>query len=161
MYRVFDTFGTLGRPFQITEVTFPCHDPFSHEAEDLQAEVLKNLYTIWFGEPRIEAVIYWNLVDGYAFGAQPGDFTNGENRLAGGLMHFDITPKPALKVLKDLFSKEWHTEETLTIGECGCAHFKGFYGEYDAEVTVNGKTTHHTIHLSKTPNANPTITLTV
>lgn len=161
MYRVFDTFATLGRPFQITEVTFPCHDPFSREAENIQAEVLKNLYTIWFGEANIEAVIYWNLVDGYAFNAEPGDFSCGENKLAGGLMHFDITPKPALKVLRDLFTKQWRTNETLTVGESGCAAFKGFYGEYDAEVTANGRTTHHAIHLSKTPDAKPTFTLTV
>ena len=51
--------------------------------------------------------------------------------------------------------------ETLTVGESGCAAFKGFYGEYDAEVTANGRTTHHAIHLTKTPDANPTFTLTV
>lgn len=161
MYRSFDAFASLNRPLQITEITLPCHDPFSHEAEQLQAEMLKQLYTIWFGIPQMEAVIYWNLVDGYAFNAEPGDFTAGENKLAGGLMHFDLTPKPALTMLRHLFEKEWHTDETLTIGESGCARFKGFYGEYDVEVTVDGRTIRSSLHLSRNGDFMPTFTVMV
>lgn len=64
-------------------------------------------------------------------------------------------------MLKHLFTKEWHTEETLTIGESGRARFKGFYGEYEAEVTVDGHTTRHSLHLSKTGDFMPTFTLTI
>lgn len=159
-FRLLDLYARFGRPMQITEVTFPAYR-WTEEDEDIQAEMLKNMYSMWFSQTQMEAIIYWNLVDGYAFNAEPGDFSCGENKLAGGLMHFDITPKPALKVLRDLFTKQWRTNETLTVGECGCAAFKGFYGEYDAEVIANGRTTHHAIHLSKTPDANPTFTLTV
>ncbi len=150
MYRVFDTFrNELNVPFQMTELTFPCHDPESKEAEDLQAEVLRQLYTIWFGEPNMEAVIYWNVVDGYAYNAEPGDFTAGENKLAGGLMHFDLTPKPALNMIKKLFNEEWRTNVTVGTDEGGAARFKGFFGCYDAEITVNGKSVTKTLHLEK------------
>ncbi len=155
MYRVYDTFATLGRPFQMTEITFPCHDPESREAEDLQAEVLRRLYTIWFGVPNMEAVIYWNVVDGYAFNAEPGDFTAGENRLAGGLMHFDMTPKPALKVIKQLFEQEFHTDTIVKTDERGKARFKGFYGCYDVEISVGGSSYKKTLHLEKGPDTNP------
>lgn len=162
MYRVFDTFtGAFNCPLQITEVTFPCHDPFSKEAEDLQAELLRNLYTIWFSVPNMEAVVYWNLVDGYAYNAEPGDFTAGENKLAGGLMHFDITPKPALKMIRHLFSEEWHTEGSTVTNDAGTARFKGFYGCYDVEVTVDGKTSRHSIHLEKGVDSMPRFTLNV
>lgn len=149
MFRVFDTFDTFGCPYQMTEVTFPCHDNTSREAEDIQAEVLKNLYTIWFGVTNMEAVIYWNLVDGYAFNAEPGDFSNGENKLAGGLMRFDMTPKPALGVLKKLFTEEWHTEKDIVADDGGRARFKGFYGNYDITVHADGREITVPAHLEK------------
>lgn len=159
MYRVYDTFAEFGCPYQMTEVTFPCFDPFSKEAEDLQAEILRRLYTIWFGVPQMEAIIYWNLVDGYAYGAVPGDFSNGENKLAGGLMHFDVTPKPALKMIQKLFKEEWHTEESLETNEAGAARFKGFWGNYDIEVTSELGCAKAEYHLQKVNEVNPGIVL--
>lgn len=139
--RVLETFAReLKRPMQITEITLPCMDPYSREAEDLQAELLRQLYTLWFSVPDMEAIIYWNPVDGYAYKAEPGDFSAGENRYAGGLMHFDLTPKPAAEMIRTLFTKTWHTEDTLTAGPNGEVRLRGFYGAYEARITVNGKT---------------------
>ncbi len=154
MFRVFDTFDdAFACPVQMTEVTFPCHAVDSPAAEDLQAELLRRLYTIWFGVPRMEAIIYWNLVDGYAHGAVPGDFKNGENKLSGGLMRFDMTPKPALKMIKHLFEEEWHSEGEVVTREDGRARFKGFYGLYDVTVaTPDGKVSTQALHLEKTNN---------
>ena len=153
MFRVFDTFqDAFHCPMQMTEVTFPCHDPHSKEAEDLQAELLKNLYTVWFSVPNMEAIIYWNLVDGYAYGATPGDFNNGENRLAGGLMHFDLTPKPALKMIRSLFNDVWHTQGEAVSAADGSVVIKGFYGEYDVEIIANGKSEKRSYHLEKKPS---------
>jgi endo-1,4-beta-xylanase len=162
MYRVFDTFtAEFNCPFQITEITIPCHDPYSKEAEDIQAEMLRRLYTIWFGVSNMEAVIYWNLVDGYAYNAQPGDFSAGENKLAGGLMHFDLTPKPALHTLKKLFSEEFHTETSVGTNDGGMARFKGFYGTYDIEIIADGKIETRSLHLEKNIDALQTFTFTV
>ncbi len=153
MFRVFDTFDdAFGCPVQMTEVTFPCHAVNSPAAEDLQAELLRRLYTIWFSIPRMEAVIYWNTVDGYAHGAVPGDFTKGENVLSGGLMRFDMTPKPALKMIRNLFEKEWHSEGTVGTDDNGRARFKGFYGKYDLEIVLPDQTvSKQTLHLEKRP----------
>lgn len=161
MYSVFDTYAALRRPMQITEVTIPCQQPDSREAESIQAEVLRYLYTIWFGVPDMEAIIYWNLVDGYAYNAEPGDFSNGENTLAGGLMRFDMTPKPALDTLRTLFEKEWHTEAALVADDGGRVRFKGFYGTYDVEIHAGEKSAAHRIHLEKTVERNPTFTVTL
>lgn len=149
IFAVFDTFSEFNCPFQITEMTFPCHDHTSREAEALQAELLKNLYTIWFGTPQMEAAIYWNLVDGYAYGAQPGDFSAGENKLAGGLVRFDMTPKPALNVIKDLFTKQWRTETQIVSDERGFASFKGFYGNYALRINHEEREAASLIHLEK------------
>ena len=143
LYHVMDTFAKLGKPLQVTEVTIPA---YSWEKED---EELKNLYSIWFSHEAMEAIIYWNLVDGYAWRAEPGDMTAGENYYYGGLTRFDMSQKPAYFVLRDLFKKTWHTETEATTGDYGTCQFKGFYGKYDMEVTVDGKTTTQEIRLSK------------
>ncbi len=144
LYEVLDCYQKLNRPMQITEITIPAYSDTA-EDEEIQAELIYNLYKVWFSHPAIEMITYWNLVDGYAAWAKPGDMSGGENSLRGGLLRFDLSEKPAYKRLKSLITEEWMTEvETLT-DETGCASFKGFFGEYDIE--INGK--HHLISLSK------------
>ena len=149
LYRVMDTYALLGKPLQITEMTIPA---YSNEPEDeaLQAELLTNLYSIWFSHPAMEAAIYWNLVDGYAASAPLGDMTSGENYYYGGLVRFDLTPKPAYYALKKLFHETWHTSLELSTGEKkNSALFKGFYGTYDLTITAKEKTYQKSLHLQK------------
>ncbi len=138
VYKTLDTYAKLHRPIQITEVTVPS---YSWEAEDeaIQAEIIENLYSIWFSHPNVEQIIYWNLVDGYAYGPR-GDMTRGENTLYGGLLRFDLTPKPAYYTVKNLFEKKWHTSESLVTDGDGEVMFKGFKGKYDITVEFGGKT---------------------
>ena len=87
----------------------------------------------------MEAIIYWNLPDGYAHGATPGDCTKGENIYYGGLCRFDMSPKPAYEVIRDLFGREWRTNfERDAAG--GRLAFRGFRGTYEVEATSNGRT---------------------
>ncbi|MDP4117791.1 MAG: endo-1,4-beta-xylanase [Bacillota bacterium] len=154
IFATMDDYATLGKPLQVTEITIPScsNEP---EDEELQAEIVYNLYHMWFSHKAMEAIIYWNLPDGYAARAKPGDMTAGENRFYGGLIHFDMTPKPAFEVIKNMFNKEWHTEETTTTNGDGMAEFKGFYGDYEIKVTgENGKTVEKKIKLSKKGTSN-------
>ncbi len=146
LYRVMDQYADFGKPIQVTEVTVPA---YSQEAEDeaIQAEILKNLYRLWFSHPNMEAIVYWNMVDGYAHGAQPGDMTKGENRYHGALLRHDMTPKPAFHVLDELINKTWHTSLEATAQ--GTLDAKGFYGTYALEAEVNGKKIQTTVHLCK------------
>ena len=75
--------------------------------------------------------------------------TKGENKYYAGLFRFDMTPKPAYYVFKNLFEKEWHTEAEVTTDEEGFALFKGFYGDYTAKIEVNGKIIEQKIKLGK------------
>lgn len=143
IYEALDTFAKLGKPLQITETTFPT--PYKDgddlaEAEAVQAEIVKNMYSIWFSHPAVKGAIYWNLVDGYAWGATQGDMTKGENFLRGGLLRFDLTPKPSFEIIKKLFNEEWHTDEIAETNEFGTAFIKAFYGDYDLEIVNDGKT---------------------
>lgn len=138
LYKHMDLFAQLGKPLQVTEVTVPA---YSNDAvdEELQAEIIKKLYRIWFSHKNVEQIIYWNLTDGYAAFAPQGDMTAGENYYYGGLFRFDMTPKPAYFAIKDLIEKEWHSEGSVDTDADGSAKFKGFYGNYDIEIEVDGK----------------------
>ncbi len=155
LYQRMNMYSLLGKPLQITEVTLPAYDD-SEEGEAIQARLLEYLYTVWFSHERVEQIVYWNLVDGYAYVPNPtpeviaksqGDMTIGENQFRGGLLRFDLTPKPAYYALKNLIEKKWHTHvDAATDGE-GALRFKGFYGEYEVTVTAKGKTEKRKINL--------------
>lgn len=146
IYDVMDTYSDFNKPLQITEITIPAYTD-KEEDEQLQAEILTNLYKIWFSHPNMEAIIYWNLVEGYAAFAQPGDMTCGENYFRGGLLRFNLSPKPAYKALDKLINHEWRTNiETISDGNF---EIKAFYGNYDVEITVGGKTQNRVIHIEK------------
>ena len=158
LYQVMDQYAKFGLPLQITEMTIPA---YSNDAEDeeLQAELLRKLYTVFFSHPAMEAVIYWNLVDGYAAFAPMGDMTAGENVYHGGLLRFDLSEKPAFRTIRDLFQKEWHTEVTAQTDASGALSFRGFYGDYEVTVTHGGKTETQTLHFSARGDADLKITV--
>ncbi len=148
LYYIMDSYANFGLPMQITEVTIPA---YSNDAEDeeLQADIIEQLYSIWFSYPNMEQIIYWNLIDGYAAYAPLGDMTAGENKFFGGLLRFDMSPKPAYFRIKELIEKRWHTEAEVNTDLNGNACFKGFYGEYDVEIELDGKYESRRINLSK------------
>lgn len=133
LFEVMDQYAKLGKPLQITEITIPA---YSDEKEDeaIQADLIEQLYSIWFSHKAVEAIIYWNLVDGYAAFAPMGDMTSGENVFRGGLMRFDLSKKPAYDRIDDLFNRRWRTDAEIETNADGVAKFKGFYGEYELEI---------------------------
>lgn len=135
--KVLDCYSRFQKDIQITEITIPAYTA-AEEDENLQADVIEKLYSMWFSHPSVTQIVYWNLVDGYAAFTTPGDMKGGENYYRGGLLRFDMSEKPAYKRLKHLIKEVWTTDETLCANENGEVSFRGFYGEY--EVTVGGKT---------------------
>ena len=148
LYRILDRYSDFNLPIQITEVTIPAYTD-REEDEQIQAEIIKKLYSLWFSHKNVEQIIYWNLIDGYAAFAPQGDMQSGENYYRGGLFRFDFTPKPSYYVIKDLFEKEWRTETEITLNENGKGRFKGFYGEYELKFEYDGKEYTKNINLSK------------
>ena len=142
VYKYLDFYSRLINKLQITEITIPAYSNDS-EDEKIQAEILETLYRVWFSHPSIEQIIYWNLVDGYAYVHNPtpemirksqGNMQLGENVYYAGLLRFDMSPKPAYYKIKELITKEWHTTCELKADENGYIEFKGFYGDYELEL---------------------------
>lgn len=157
LYKHMDLYARFGKPLQITEVTLPAYS-WEREDEAVQAELLEWLYSIWFSHPAVEQIVYWNLVDGYAHFWDPdpakvratqGDMTIGENYYYGGLLRFDMSPKPAYLKLKELLQKRWHTEKEILTNARGQASFRGFFGEYDVLIETEKGTVTKALKLSK------------
>ena len=139
-----DQFSEFNKPLEITEITIPTLGE-GEEAEEIQAELLKYLYTIWFSTPLMESVVYWNTIENTA--AVMGDWN--ENDLRGGLFRRDFTPKASAIMLKKLFNEVWRTNETLITDRDGKIDFRGFYGNYILEIKTDFGVVTKEISLSK------------
>ena len=138
-----DKFAEFGKPLEITEITVPTFGE-TEEDELLQADFLDLIYSCFFGHPAVENVVYWNVPDGYAHITKiPGRVWN-ENRCRGGLFTHEMTPKKSAERMYEMFNKRWHTDLELTTDENGYIEFRGFFGDYRAE--VDGKVTEFSIH---------------
>ena len=127
---LFQVYSELNLPIHISEVSLPSYSNDSND-EKIQAELLKRLLTLWFSQKNINSVIWWNFVDGTAYG--------DENKFHAGLLRNDMSPKPAFKVWDDLVNKTWHTEFCRKCSDDNKICFNGFYGDYEIEVEANGK----------------------
>ena len=93
--------------------------------------------------------MYWDLVDGNAPAGELGAMDQGWNAHYAGLLRFDMSEKPAFKMMKHLFREEWHTEESFVTDEAGCASFRGFYGTYRLEIECNGRCEERSVIFTK------------
>ena len=134
-FDLLDTYAKLGKPIQITECTIPaCSEDPGDEA--VQAEIVRNLYRVWFSHKAMEAIIYWDLSDAYTW--QP--------KLFGSFLRRDMSPKPSYKVICDLFGREWRTNFNRD-APGGRLSFRGFCGTYEVEATSNGRTVKRQFHV--------------
>lgn len=145
-YAILERLNGYGKPMNISEITIPSMFETNPENEAIQAELLEKLYSLWFSIENMSGIVWWNLVDGYAAYC-PRNTNSGENRHGGGLLHYDMTEKPAYQVLDRLVNQVWKTNVTLPVGQTS---FRGFYGTYTAEITYeNGNTESMELHFSK------------
>ena len=122
---IFRLYSEFDLPIHISEVSIPSYSNEKAD-EEVQAELTKRMFRLWFSQEKIESIVWWNLADGMAYG--------DENRFHAGLMRNDMSRKPALDVVDELINREWHTNAEITTNEEGIAYFRGFYGDYDVTV---------------------------
>ncbi|MEI8205134.1 MAG: endo-1,4-beta-xylanase, partial [Bacteroidota bacterium] len=107
MFKILDLYSKFQRPMQFTQVTLGelKNDP---DAEKKQAEVVRNMYRLWFSYPNMEVINWWNLSDNTA--------APSENACLPGLLNEDLSPKLAFKELYNLIKKEWWTNVKTNSG---------------------------------------------
>lgn len=131
--KALDVLAELGLPLELTELTIPTFGDTA-EDEELQAELVRIIYSVWFSHPAVESVVYWNLVDGCAFKSENADWYCDENNCRGGFYHRDLTPKKSALMLSWLINGEWRTEKQEITDKNGCINLRGFYGDYSLEI---------------------------
>jgi len=110
----------LGKPVHITEVSVPSAN--LGWTETSQEAFLKELYTMFFETPGVEAVYYWDLSDAGAWNP------------TSGLWRTDGSHKPAWNTINQLIKKTWNSSRTVSVPKTG-TKFTGFLGTY----TIDGK----------------------
>jgi endo-1,4-beta-xylanase len=105
--RMLDRYAALGKPIHITEMgcsSAPGIDPNAQRkvasegwhgpwSEDMQADWVTGVYTIFYSKSYIHAVSWWDLADAVSFWPY------------GGFLRGDCSPKPAFTRLKALQEK--------------------------------------------------------
>lgn len=115
-----DYMSDAGRPLHISEVTVSAPDN-SEEGKEIQAQIARNLYRLWFSYPKVMGITWWNVVDG---GAAPGE------PAISGIFDKDMNYKPVYYVLDNLINHEWKTVLSLKTTSDGVVKFRGFKGLY-------------------------------
>jgi GH35 family endo-1,4-beta-xylanase len=133
---VLKRFEGFGLPLHFTETTLvsgelmppeivdlndyrPSLWPSTPEGEERQAREAVLHYKTLVAHPSVEAVVWWDLVDGAWLGAPCG------------LLRKDGSPKPAYSNLKSLIKKEWWFGPTkLRTDARGRITIRGFEGSY-------------------------------
>lgn len=141
---VLDSYGSLGKRIQITELAFPSSgervlaSPWRKAwTEEQQADYVEKFYRVCFAHPSVEAIIWWDLSD------------SGAWLKSGGLLRTDLSPKPAYEALRRLIHEEWRTVVRGRTDERGAFGFSGFFGSYTAKVSAGDTTETMEFHLSK------------
>ncbi len=100
--------------------------PSTEAGEERQAQEIREMYSVLFEHPLIEAITAWDFIDGCWLKAP------------SGVLRADGMEKPAYHVLRKLIHEEWETHEKLVTDENGFVIVNGYKGEY--QVTSNWKT---------------------
>lgn len=137
-----DRYASFGKPIQITEFSAqtldyddrrtPINITGSYQSgvwsQEKQAQFYREFYTVAFGNPRVEAIVTWGLDDERAW--LPGIGVIDENG----------HPKPNYKALDQLINSEWRTNLQVNLTPDQAGKFRGFYGSYEVQAIVNGRT---------------------
>ncbi len=133
VWEVCEEYARFGKPLHFTELTVLSGEhgwnreqpwPSTAEGEARQADYVEKVYTVLFSHPAVEAITWWDFMDGAWQGAP------------AGLVRADLTPKPAYERLRKLIRDEWWTSAEARTDAAGEARFRGFLGRYRIVVTT-------------------------
>jgi endo-1,4-beta-xylanase len=142
-WTVCERFSRFGIPLHFTELTMvsgelmpkhirdicdfrPPEWPTTPEGEARQAAEIEEFYSILYSHPAVEAITWWDIVDGQWL------------RSPAGMLRPDLSTKPSFETLRRLIKQEWTAPaQTLATDAEGRLRFAGSPGEY--AVSANGR----------------------
>jgi endo-1,4-beta-xylanase len=147
-WQICETYARFGKPLHFTEVTvlsgehgweLPRPWRTTPEGEARQADYVEKFYTILFSHPAVEAITWWDFMDGGWQGAP------------AGLVREDLSPKPVYHRLMRLIKGKWWTKEVVRTNARGEAKARGFLGDYQvtASATAGKRTQQFTLKRGK------------
>jgi Glycosyl hydrolase family 10 len=122
LLKLFDDFGAVGKKLWITEYEFVSTD------EVLSADYTRDLMIALFSHEAARGFIMWGFWD--------GAWRNADKPI----YHADWNLKPSGQAYLDLVHGDWWTDVSGKTDASGKYTTRGFYGTYDIEVSVDGKT---------------------
>lgn len=144
LWDVCERFGKFAIPIHFTEVTILSgrnrissdneHNPEANrwystrEGEELQKQHVREMYHVLFSHPAVEAISWWDFTDKKAWMGAPA-----------GLIDANMKPKPAYWELQSLIKNAWTTKLETNADTDGAVRFRGFHGDYQCGVTVDGQ----------------------
>ena len=142
IYEILDEFSAGGKELSITE-----YDASGVE-ETLAADYMRDMLTIAFSHPAVNSFLMWGFWDGAHW------------KNDAPLFRQDWSLKPSGQAFFDLVFDTWWTDAELVTDDEGYIELRGFHGDYDVEIVIEG--VEQTYPLSLTPGevlSEQTITL--
>lgn len=139
IWEVCERFARFGVPLHFTETTIVSGNrgwerrgpwPTTPEGEADQAREVVRFYTMLFSHPAVQAITWWDFSDRGAWQRAPAGFLRG-----------DMSPKPAYQELMKLIKGKWWTRTEGTTDPQGSFAWRGFFGDYQAKVDIEGRMT--------------------
>jgi GH35 family endo-1,4-beta-xylanase len=132
LYEVFERFAELIPNLQLTEL-----DVQVGTDEELQADYLRDVMTVAFSHPAMQAIVMWGFWEGRHW------------KPDAALYRRDWSPKPAGEVWKELVFSQWWTDEKGNTDNAGRFRTRGFLGDYEIVVTAADKTRSQRVTLER------------
>lgn len=132
LLEVYDDFAKIAPRLQLSEFDVEAGDD-----EELQADYYRDVMLATFSHPNMTAIVQW------------GFWENAHWKPHAALWRKDWSLKPAGEVFVDLVTKQWWTEESLKTDASGGCRVRGFLGDYEVVVSVDGKFVEKKVFLGK------------
>lgn len=122
---VLDRFARLGLPLEITEFDVTTTD------EALQADYTRDFLTVAFSHPAVARITTWGFWEPIHWSP------------SAAMYRADFSPKPNAVAWRDLVHGDWWTRERGRTNRAGEFTTRGFLGDYDVRVEVDGRAVGH------------------
>ena len=119
---VIDKFAAFGKDLQVTEFDVSVAD------EQVQADYTRDFLTVCFSHPAMKGFMIWGFWEGAHW--KPQD----------AMIRLNWSTKPNYDAWNNLIYTQWWTDTSGVTGADGVFRTRGFLGDYDIEVTINGVT---------------------